>query len=67
MIVSEATQKALTRLSAPTSDSGDSEETNYVWSAVDGAKNYTVSYAYIDKEAYEEGVSSVASFDNTTT
>lgn len=65
--IPSATQKALTRLSAPTSDSGDSEETNYVWSAVDGAKNYTVSYAYIDKEAYEEGVSSVASFDNTVT
>ena len=65
--ISSATLKTLTRLSAPTSDSGDSGETEYVWSAVEGAENYTVSYAYIAKEAYDEGVSSVDAFDNTIT
>ena len=65
--VSSATLKSLTRLSAPTSESGDNGEVNYSWTAVSGASDYTISYAYIDKDTYESGVSGVdiSSFDNT--
>ena len=53
-VISSATEKVLKRLSATTSESGDSALTTYSWSEVAGAKAYNLRYAYITSDDYDE-------------
>lgn len=67
--ISSGTTKALTRLEAPTSESGNSGNVEYSWSAVDGAENYVINYAYIDEQTFDAGLDSISisDFDETLT
>lgn len=53
------TEKTLSRLNSPTSESGNSTEVIYSWNAVDDALNYLVKYAVITREQFEGGVESL--------
>ena len=66
--ISSMTTKTLSRLETPTSESGNSTDITYTWSAVDGAENYLVKYAIITKQQFEGGVESLGelSLEETT-
>ena len=66
--ISSMTEKTLSRLETPSSESGNSTETIYTWNAVEGAENYLVKYAIITKQQFEGGVESLGelSLEETT-
>ena len=61
--ISSMTEKTLSRLETPSSESGNSTETTYTWNAVEGTKNYLVKYATITKEQYENGVENLGELE----
>ena len=61
--ISSMTEKTLSRLETPSSESGNSTETIYTWNAVEGAENYLVKYATITKEQYENGVENLGELE----
>ncbi len=61
--ISSMTEKTLSRLETPSSESGNSTETIYTWNAVEGTENYLVKYATITKEQYENGVENLGELE----
>lgn len=67
--ISSSATKTLTRLDAPTSESGNDENVEYSWNEVVGAGEYIVKYSYIDKSVFDAGLDeiSVSEFDTEET
>ena len=58
-VISSSTLKTLTKLTEPTSTSGNNESTVYLWETVAGAGSYYVRYALISKEQFDLGLDQI--------